>query len=781
MTKRLVIVLIIAATTAYSNVCADMILTQQEKGWIQDHPLVSSGIRRALPELVSIMNKAIADITPEEDQAIEREGVSLRYETGLDRKTVYQWLFIIVSFFGAILVVILVWNRKLKKEIQIRICAEQQLAERNRFIESVINLSPAILYIYDIVERKNIYSNNGIENILGYSAEEIKNMGEQMIAILMHPDDLKIYLSDILPRYAQAKNSEQIFHEYRMQHRNGEWHQLESTEIIYKRLEDGSPAQIFGVLNDITRRRQTEQALRDSEERYRAIFNGMTEGFALHEIICDAGGIPRDYRFLEINPSFERLTGLKRADVLGQVQSQLLPDEDPKWVEMYGRVALTGEPCQFENYSPVLKRYFQVFAYSPAPYQFAVLFMDITERRLTEDSLRDSEERLASVLEGSQLGYWDWDITTGKVERNERWAKMLGYTLPEIELSVKQWTDLHHPDDQQIALQSLNDHLEGRTEMHKAEYRMKTKDGQYRWILDCAKIVRRDAEGCPLRMSGTHTDISDRKKIEDEIHKLNTELENRVLERTTQLETSNRELEAANIRLEASNKEMESFSYSVSHDLRSPLRSIDGWSLALAEDFEESIGEQGKAYIARIRSETQRMGQLIDNLLKLSRITRTEMFLTLVNLSDLAKKVADMLNEANMEKKIQFVIEPGLTAYADAGMMDIILTNLVENALKFTGKTPIPRIEFGKLKKSLSQMKFKDSNRQIFFIKDNGAGFDMTYNSKLFGAFQRLHKSEEFPGTGIGLAIVQRIIHRHGGRIWAEGAISQGATFYFTL
>ncbi|MBF0377636.1 MAG: PAS domain-containing protein [Desulfamplus sp.] len=425
------------------------------------------------------------------------------------------------------------------------------------------------------------------------------------------------------------------------------------------------------------------------------------------------------------------------------------------------------------------------------------------ERNEAEESLRLNRERLESVIKGSELGYWDWDITTGKVERNARWAEMLGYTLKEIEFNVKQWTDLHHPDDKEAAWKSINDHLEGRTDMHKLEYRMLCKDGSYKWILDCAKIVKRDPEGRPLRMSGTHADITERKNAEEEIRKLNAELENRVLERTklfevanyqleetnkqlelanNQLGESNKQLNLANTQLKSANKELEAFSYSVSHDLRSPLRGIDGWSLALAEEFGNDIGEQGQRYIERIRSETQHMNQLIEDLLKLSRITRSDMFIGLVNISEATRKVANIFIETYPKREVEFIIEPDLIAYADKGMIDIVLTNLIDNAFKFTRNKPITRIEFGKMKKEmLAQIQSIEDSKQTFFIKDNGAGFDMTYNSKLFGAFQRLHKSNEFEGTGIGLATVQRIIRRHGGVVWAEGNINIGATFYFTL
>ncbi|MGD9732152.1 MAG: ATP-binding protein [Desulfamplus sp.] len=245
-------------------------------------------------------------------------------------------------------------------------------------------------------------------------------------------------------------------------------------------------------------------------------------------------------------------------------------------------------------------------------------------------------------------------------------------------------------------------------------------------------------------------------------------------------------LKKANDQLRQINEELESFSYSVSHDLRAPLRSIDGWTLALAEDFEDIIGEDGRKYIHRIRSETQRMSQLIDDILNLSRLTRVQMNLSVVNISAIAEQVVLRLKELDVKSNVEYVIEPDLTVYADAGMIDIVLTNLIGNAFKFTDKTALPRVEFGKIKNQLSDSeqfltKALNSDKQIFYIKDNGAGFEMQYAKKLFSPFQRLHKSTEFPGTGIGLATVKRIIHRLGGSVWAEGKIDQGATFYFTL
>jgi len=239
---------------------------------------------------------------------------------------------------------------------------------------------------------------------------------------------------------------------------------------------------------------------------------------------------------------------------------------------------------------------------------------------------------------------------------------------------------------------------------------------------------------------------------------LNDELEQRVKDRTVQLEASNRELEA--------------FCYSVSHDLRAPLRGIDGWSLALLEDYREKLDEKGCQYLNRVRADTQRMGRLIDDLLLLSRVTRGTIQRSRVDLTAIAQSVAARLRETEPERRVEFAAQPGLTAQGDARLLDIVLSNLLGNAWKFSGRRPLARVEFGRT---------EVGGKPAFFVRDNGVGFDMSYAQKLFGAFQRMHEASEFPGTGIGLATVQRVIQRHGGRVWAEAQVDRGATFYFTL
>jgi signal transduction histidine kinase len=250
------------------------------------------------------------------------------------------------------------------------------------------------------------------------------------------------------------------------------------------------------------------------------------------------------------------------------------------------------------------------------------------------------------------------------------------------------------------------------------------------------------------------------------------QLEQRVADRTHELEERNESLRRNAAELLAANTELDAFAYSVSHDLRAPLRSIDGFSQILLEDYSEKLDEAGRESLQRVRAASQRMGTLIDDLLKLARVTRAEIRTEDVDLSGMAREIAADLQRTTPERQVEFEIAPGLTARGDTRLLRVALDNLLRNSWKYTAKQPAPRVEF----------RSADANGgRTFMVRDNGAGFDMKYADKLFGVFQRLHSAADFEGTGIGLATVRRIINRHGGRIWAEGAVDQGATFYFTL
>ncbi|MGJ5672730.1 MAG: sensor histidine kinase [Nostochopsis sp.] len=299
--------------------------------------------------------------------------------------------------------------------------------------------------------------------------------------------------------------------------------------------------------------------------------------------------------------------------------------------------------------------------------------------------------------------------------------------------------------------------------------------GQKLWGLLCIHQCRAPREWLAIEIEFVNQ-IANHLGVALKHAELMADLRAEVMERLQaqqEVQSLNQGLQRAIIELQAVNKELEAFSYSVSHDLRTPLRGIDGFSQALLEDYFDLLDETGQDYLRRIRLATHRMGQLIDDLLNLSRVTRSDMRLELVDLSLLASSICTELQHSQPERQVEFVIQTGLLAEGDRCLLQVMLVNLLNNAWKFTSKHAQAKIEFGASN--------SESGIPVYFVRDDGAGFDMAYANKLFGPFQRLHGINEFPGNGIGLATVQRIVHRHGGRVWAEGAVEQGAIFYFTL
>ena len=389
-----------------------------------------------------------------------------------------------------------------------------------------------------------------------------------------------------------------------------------------------SPTRFLGFTRDITETKEMEEALKRSEQRLKSLFEGMTEGVVYQELVYGPDGSAADYRILAVNPAYSKLLGFPADMAVGKLASELYGLKPLPYLRPYAQVVATGEPRQFEAYYPAQDKHFHLSALSLQQDRFAVIILDIT----------------------------------------------------------------------------------------------------------------------------------DRKRAEDQVRHLNADLERQVQERTA--------------RLEAANREMEAFSYSVAHDLRSPLRAIDGFSHALVEDYGERLDGEGLRYLGRVRHGIQHMGMLIEDLLKLSRVSQTGLDRVALDLGAVAEQILGKLAQQDGGRQVQMVVAPGLKATGDLRLLTIALENLLGNAWKFTRKKSGARVEFGS--------RLLDGE-PVFYVQDNGAGFEMVYADKLFTAFQRLHGPDEYEGSGIGLAIVERIIHRHGGRVWAEAETGQGATFYFSL
>lgn len=371
--------------------------------------------------------------------------------------------------------------------------------------------------------------------------------------------------------------------------------------------------------------------------------------------------------------------------------------------------------------------------------------------------MRDVEKELKHFFNIAQDMFCIMDRNGCILQINKSFITNLGYTKEQ--LLDKEVYSLIHPDDRLRALEEKNRSL-STDESIKSERRFKCKDGSYKWLEWFAVFdPKNDLFYAAAR------DITDQKEMLSRLKAYQEHLEDLVEERTVKLSLANKDLDATN-------KELESFCYSVSHDLRTPLRSMDGFSLALLEEYEEQLDEIAKDYLYRIRAASQRMGQMIDDLLHLSRVTRQQMLFKEINLKQLAQEVFAELQASEPDRQVEFKVSSDLLVLGDARLLKIALTNLIGNAWKFSSKVSNPVIEVGII---------RHGEKTFYYVRDNGVGFDMSYVDKLFKPFERLHTIREFPGTGIGLATVKRVIDRHGGSVWAEGKLGQGTTIYFTL
>lgn len=622
---------------------------------------------------------------------------------------------------------------------------EEEVRDSEARFRNLVESAPDAIVIVN-GEGRIVLLNAQAELWFGYARDELLN---QPIELLVperfrahHPSYFQAYIENPVVRamgagrdlYGRRKDGSEF-----------------PVEINLSPLETKKEKLVTSIIRDISRRKHAEEGLRASEARFRGLLESAPDGIV---IVNEKGCIEL------VNAQVELWFGYARDELLNQPVELLMPEQsrmrhqdyrqdytkDPKVRPMGVGLDLCGlrkDGSRFPveiNLSP-LKIGQELFIIS--------IIRDITARKRSEQLQREVQAKYQDLVGNLRVGVYRYSLENGRfLEVNPAIVAMF-----EAE-SVEQLQKYPVADLCRDAgcWEEFMDKIKKQGFVDNEEMQLVTLK-QREFPASVTAAMKTDSSGNTY-YDGIIEDISERKEIEHRIQQLNTALRERAMV------------------LESVNHELEAFSYSVSHDLRAPLRAVDGFSRILLDEYADRLDDTGRDRLRRVRAAAQRMAMLIDDLLKLSRITRSELKREDIDLSAMATAVIDELRSQEPSRIVQCLIQPDLIVWGDGRLLHIVLENLLGNAWKFTGKRADARVEVG------MQMQ---NDEPAYFVRDNGAGFDMAYAEKLFGAFQRLHGTDEFPGTGIGLATAQRIIHKHGGRIWAEAEVEKGATFYFTL
>ncbi|MGA9144787.1 MAG: PAS domain S-box protein [Candidatus Acidiferrales bacterium] len=631
-------------------------------------------------------------------------------------------------------------NAALEKEVHDRRELELNLriSESNyREQAELLELTHDAIFVRSL-DKKIIYWNRAAERLYGWQKEEVRGKITHELLHTAFPKPLNEIQADIF---------EKGYWEGELTHTRRDGSTVAVSSRWALRVDAaGKPVSILESNRDITHRKQ-------EEEKFRNLLESAPDAI----VIVDHSG-----RIQLVNAQTEKLFGYPRQELLGERVEILVPQhfhgehsahrdeysQSPRPREMGAGLELYGRRKDGTEFPAEI-------SLSPLETGEGTLtssaIRDVSDRKRVAEALKASEERLQMAVEAAQLGVWDLDLGTDRAFRSLRHDQIFGYDSLQPVWGAE--IALAHvvPEDREAFRSSFEDAFESSS--FATECRInRSSDRSVRWISAQGRVYR-DPGGKPTRLMGVVADITERKQAELE------------------LELHRRDLARSNADLAALNRELEAFSYSVSHDLRAPLRHIDGFARILKEEHAAELSSEAHRYLDRILHSATLMGQLVDDLLNLARIGRKELVRQRTRLDDLVREVLAHLPET-ANRSIEWRVEPLPEVDCDPGLLKLVFNNLLANALKFTRDCQPAVIEIGT---------HDVAGVVTIFVRDNGVGFDPKYADKLFGVFQRLHRQEDFEGTGVGLATVQRIIHRHGGEVWADSEVEHGATFFFSL
>ncbi|MEI6141268.1 MAG: PAS domain-containing sensor histidine kinase, partial [Mariniphaga sp.] len=635
-------------------------------------------------------------------------------------------------------------------DITDRKLAEEALRQSRSFTQNILDTTPNLIYIYDIQEKCNVYSNSVMSQILGYTPEYIFNQQKEFFNHLLHPDDVNL-VAEHQDRFSRAMDDEIFEVTYRMKHANGSWVTLHSRDKIFLRDDQGRVKQIIGAARDITRERESEELLKVSQEKYRQLIENSFDMI----VLMDADGITHF-----ISDSCERILGYSPDELINlqSIQQMVHPDDQERVLEEYRNGMIRGfGGCQYRHRH---KNGGWVYLESIGsnqlnnPYLKSIVLnvRDITERKKAEEALRESEARLNNVIEGTNVGTWEWNVQTGETIFNERWAEIVGYSLSDFEpVSINTWIDLVHPDDLQKSDEQLKLVFCHQLENYDIECRMKHRTKGWIWVQDRGKVIHWTKDDKPQWMAGTHSDITERKLAEEKMVQLNQQLKE-------------------------TNAAKDKFFSIIAHDLKNPFNAIIGFCNLMAAQIQKKNYESVEEYTAIIQNSSKRAMSLLVNLLEWSRsqtgrITFNPEYIETVAL---VNEVLEMANDSALQKPVTILqnLPNSLISYGDKDMIGTVLRNLISNAIKFS--YPGGQIE-------ISAENSKDEIKLI--VTDHGVGIRPEAIPKLWRideSYSTIGTSKE-KGTGLGLLLCNEFIEQHGGKIWVESQLGKGSTFIFTI